>query len=148
MDHFFYPAVFHSADKGGFWISFPDFPECLTQGKNMEDAYEMATEALGLCIDEKLKNNVEMPQASVPTDLVLEKGDFTCVIEFDMLRYRKTHNSKAVKKTLSIPEWLNEAAVMQNINFSQVLQEALIDILNKSNTGADNNTVSAGIKSK
>ena len=48
------------------------------------------------------------------------------MIEFDLLSYQKKHNSRAVKKTLTIPEWLNEAAVSMNINFSQVLQDALI----------------------
>lgn len=43
----FYPALFHQAEEGGFWVSFPDFPECLTDGDNMGDAYEMAFDALG-----------------------------------------------------------------------------------------------------
>ena len=47
MDKLFYPAVFHTAEEGGFWITFPDFPECLTQGGNMQEAYEMAVDALG-----------------------------------------------------------------------------------------------------
>ena len=56
----------------------------------------------------------------------LNSNEFVVVIEFNMLEYRKKHNSKAVKKTLTIPQWLNEAAIERNINFSQVLQEALI----------------------
>ncbi len=52
---------------------------------------------------------------------------FIVVIEFDMMEYRKKHCSRAVKKTLSIPEWLNEAAIRAGVNFSQVLQEALIE---------------------
>ena len=52
------------------------------------------------------------------------------IVEFDMAEYRRRHSSKAVKKTLTIPEWLNEAAVRENINFSQVLQEALMKKLN------------------
>lgn len=126
MNHYFYPAIFHNDEKGGFWISFPDFPECLTQGETIEEAYKMATEAMGLCIDERLINKEELPKASTPVDYLVEEGDFSCLIEFDLLQYRRTHNSRAVKKTLTIPEWLNEAATAQNINFSQVLQEALM----------------------
>lgn len=126
MSHYFYPAIFHSDENGGYWISFPDFPECMTQGENLEDAYRMASEAIGLCIDERLRNKEQLPKASVPTDYLVEQGDFSCLIEFDLMQYRRTHNTKAVKKTLSIPEWLNEAAMAQNINFSQILQEALI----------------------
>ena len=54
MKQYFYPAVFHTAEEGGFWVSFPDFPECLTQGDSMEEAYEMANEALGLTITDRL----------------------------------------------------------------------------------------------
>ena len=42
MSKLFYPALFHKAEEGGFWISFPDIPECLTQGDDMAQAYEMA----------------------------------------------------------------------------------------------------------
>ena len=98
----------------------------MTQGNTVEEAYKMAVEAIGLCIDERLKNEEKLPNASAPADILVEEGDFSCLIEFDLLHYRRTHNSKSVKKTLTIPEWLNEAAVAQNINFSQVLQEALL----------------------
>jgi len=129
MNHYFYPAIFHPEETGGYWISFPDFPECMTQGDTIEEAYRMATEAIGLCIDERLQKKEELPMVSSPVDYVVESGDFTCVIEFDLLKYRRTHNSRAVKKTLTIPEWLNEAATTANINFSQVLQDALMQKL-------------------
>lgn len=126
MNLFFYPAIFHTDKKGGYWISFPDFPECLTQGDSVEEAYKMAVEAIGLCIDERLKKSEDLPVASSMAAFQIETGDFSCLIEFDLERYRRKHNNRAVKKTLSIPEWLNEAAVARNINFSQVLQDALI----------------------
>ena len=126
MNRYFYPAVFHTEEGGSYWISFPDFPECLTQGETIEDAYNMASEALGLCIDERLKNNEELPKVSSPVDYTVTGDDFSCLIEFDLERYRRTHNTKSVKKTLSIPAWLNEAAIKQNVNFSQVLQDALM----------------------
>ena len=126
MHHYFYPAIFHNDENGGYWISFPDFPECMTQGETMEEAYEMAVEAMGLCIDDRLKNEESLPEVSAPVDYILQEGDFSCLIEFDLVQYRKKHNTKSVKKTLSIPEWLNEAAMEHDINFSQVLQEALM----------------------
>lgn len=126
MHHYFYPAIFHNDEKGGYWISFPDFPECMTQGETMEEAYEMAVEAMGLCIDDRLKNEESLPEVSAPVDYILQEGDFSCLIEFDLVQYRKKHNTKSVKKTLSIPEWLNEAAMEHDVNFSQVLQEALM----------------------
>lgn len=124
MNKLFYPAIFHREGEG-FWVTFPDFPECFTEGDNMELAYEMAVEALGLAITSRKMENQEIPIASQPDAIDIEEG-ILVVVEFDMLEYCKKHNSRAVKKTLSIPEWLNEEAIAMGVNFSQVLQEALM----------------------
>ena len=126
MKKLFYPAIFHKAEEGGFWITFPDIPECMTQGDDMQQAYEMAVDALGLAITSREAEKMELPAPSVPYSLTVGTDEFCVVIEFDMLAYKKRTNSKAVKKTLSIPEWLNEEATALGINFSQVLQEALM----------------------
>ncbi len=126
MKKLFYPALFHKAEEGGFWISFPDIPECLTQGDDITQAYEMAVDALGLALTCREKEQQPFPNASDPTGITPEANSFLVVIEFDMLAYKKRTNSRAVKKTLSIPEWLNEAAMAMGLNFSQVLQEALL----------------------
>ena len=129
MEKLFYPALFHKSEEGGFWMSFPDFPECFTEGDDMKQAYEMTVEALGLALVNRKEEKEEIPD---PSDLdKIQNEDGTIVIvEFDMLEYQRKHNSKAVKKTLSIPEWLNEEAVSMGVNFSQVLQEALMSKLN------------------
>ena len=57
MEKLFYPAIFHEAEEGGFWVSFPDLPECLTEGDDMQQAYEMAVDALGLLQAGKQKAN-------------------------------------------------------------------------------------------
>ena len=126
MKKLFYPALFHKAEESGFWISFPDIPECLTQGDDITQAYEMAVDALGLALTCREKEQQSFPNASDPTAITPEANSFLVVIEFDMLAYKKRTNSRAVKKTLSIPEWLNEAAMAMGLNFSQVLQEALL----------------------
>lgn len=127
MKQYFYPAIFHTAEEGGFWVSFPDLPECLTEGDTMEEAYEMSVEALGLSITDRLNNHETLPMPSVPGQILLEDPDsHLVIIQFDLEAYQKKHNSRAVKKTLSIPEWLNEEAMAMGINFSQVLQEALL----------------------
>lgn len=131
MNKLFYPAVFHKADEGGFWITFPDLPECMTQGDDMDEAYQMAVDALGICLSCMEKDHVPFPVASTPDSIDLESDSFLVVIEFDMLAYKKRTSSAAVKKTLSIPEWLNEEALALNINFSQVLQDALMELVQK-----------------
>lgn len=104
MNKLFYPAVFHKAEEGGFWISFPDLPECLTQGEDMTQAYEMAVAALGLALTSRQEEKQPIPAASDPSTLTLEPDSFLMVVEFDMLAYKKRTNSRAVKKILSISE--------------------------------------------
>ncbi|MEY8376380.1 type II toxin-antitoxin system HicB family antitoxin [Lachnospiraceae bacterium 56-18] len=125
----FYPAIFHKAEEGGFWISFPDLPECLTEGNDMTQAYEMAVNALGLALTSREIENEPIPEPSAPSDIIVEKDSFLVVVEFDILAYKKRTSPRAVKKTLSIPEWLNEEATAIGVNFSQVLQEALMQKL-------------------
>ncbi len=125
----FYPAIFHTAEEGGFWVSFPDIPEAITEGDNMQEAYEMAVDCLGLSLTVRQDEKENFPPASSPETIHVNEGEFLVVIEFDLAAYRKKVNSKAVKKTLSIPGWLNEEATAKGINFSQVLQEALYNKL-------------------
>lgn len=126
MKKLFYPAVFHKAEEGGYWITFPDIPECMTQGETMEEAYRMAFDALGLALTDRQADGETLPLSSAPEQISLESDSFLVVVEFDFADYRRKHSTRSVKKTLSIPEWLNEAATAAGLNFSQVLQEALI----------------------
>ena len=121
----YYPAIFTPEDDGRYSVSFPDFPGCNTFGDNLENAYDMAFDALGIMLTYLEEEHMPIPQASDPSSFEMEKGQFTAIIKFNLIEYKKRVSNKAVKKTLSIPEWLNEAALEANINFSNVLQEAL-----------------------
>ena len=79
MKKLFYPALFHKADEGGFWISFPDIPECLTQGDDMAQAYEMAVDALGLALTCREKEQQPLPTPSDPTAITPEANSFLVV---------------------------------------------------------------------
>lgn len=127
MDKLFYPAIFHTEDNG-FWVSFPDIPECLTEGDDINSAYSMAVDALGLALTSRIKEGEPLPSPSNPSSITADDGSVV-IIAFDMIAYSKKENAKSVKKTLTIPEWLNDGAIAMNINFSQVLQEALIEKL-------------------
>jgi len=96
----------------------------------MQDAYEMAWDALGLAVVSRIENRESLPPATEPYATTAVSDTFCIIVPFDLIAYQKKHNSKAIKKTLSIPEWLNEAATDMNVNFSQVLQDALIQKLN------------------
>jgi predicted RNase H-like HicB family nuclease len=121
---YFYPSLFHKAEEGGYWVSFPDLPECFTQGDNIDEAYRMSVDALGLALEDRIKAN-DVPAPSPVENIAVEENAYVVIIEFDLLEYKKRTASKAVKKTLSIPCWLNEAATERGINFSAVLQDAL-----------------------
>ena len=83
-------------------------------------------------LGDSLNRKEEKEEIPVPAEidkLDLEDGTLV-IVEFDMLEYQKRHNSRAVKKTLSIPAWLNEEATAMGVNFSQVLREALMSKVN------------------
>lgn len=127
MEKLYYPAIFEEEGKNGFSVFFPDVKGCNTCGKNMDDAYEMAEDALGLmlsCFEDEKK---QIPVPSNPEQIKTKPGQKVVLIAFDLQDYRKRKNGKAVKKTLSIPQWLDEEAKQRGINFSQVLQDALKD---------------------
>lgn len=123
-----YPAVF-TEEQDGYSVVFPDFDGCFSEGDTIEEAYEMAIDALGLYLEDSAKT-FEYPQASNPKNIRTEENEFIVMIEFDMVEYMKKHNNRAVKKTLTIPEWLNDMAIRENVNFSNILQNALIEQLN------------------
>ena len=120
MKKIFYPAIFHP-EEVGYSVSVPDIEGCYTQGDTMDEALEMVQDAIGLM----LEDYKELPAASVPTRLRTEANDFVVVVPFDQLAYKRRNDTRAVKKTLSLPSWLNEAAESAHINFSSVLQAAL-----------------------
>lgn len=119
-----YPALF-SKESCGYSVSFPDVEGCVTSGETLEEAIEMAQDALCLMLYDREERKEPIPNASDISKLTCESGDFWTLIECDTLEYRKYFNNKAVKKTLSIPAWLNTMAEREDINFSAVLQRAL-----------------------
>ena len=126
MARYAYPAIFTPEIDGGFSINFPDLEGCFTCGDDMADGLIMAADVLALVLYGYEKDGREIPSPSNEADIPLQKGDFINFIACDTLEYRKMYNNKAVKKTLTIPEWLNESATAMNLNFSQVLHEALL----------------------
>lgn len=118
---FVYPAIFHK-DEREYWVEFPDLEGCYSFGGSVNEAMESAQEALFGYIVTILEQNRKLAAASDIQKLQAEDG-FLSLVSCDINQYKDT---KAVKKTLTIPSWLNERAMAMGINFSQVLQEALL----------------------
>ncbi len=124
---YFYPAIFEPEDEG-YSVYVPDIPGCMTQGDSLDEALEMAQEAIGLMLEDK--DEQDYPKPSSPTETATEGKQFVMMVPFDKMAYDRKYKSKAVKKTLSIPAWLNDLALKRNINFSNLLQNALMRELN------------------
>ena len=126
MSKYAYPAIFTPEYEGGFSIRFPDLEDCYTCGDDIVDGLIMAEDVLALVLYGYEKDGRDIPLPSKETDIPLKNGEFVNYVACDTLEYRKIYSNKAVKKTLTIPEWLNEAATAMGLNFSQILQEALM----------------------
>lgn len=130
-----YPACFFK-DESGYSVVFPDLNYLATCGKTETDAMGMAVDCLAGYLYLLQNEGNKIPKASPIKDVSLKKvakeldadtaNSFVSMVSVDVAEYAKTHFEKSVRKTLSIPAWLNTAAIEKNINFSQTLQEALL----------------------
>jgi len=124
-----YTAVFTPEKNGFYSVCFPDLQGCYTSGDDMSDAIYMAQDVLNLTLYDLEQDNKPIPQASKPQDIKTTGEQFSSVIAVDTDTYRRFYENKSVKKTLTIPMWLNERAEQANVNFSGVLQSALKELL-------------------
>lgn len=118
---FVYPAVFHQEDNA-YWVEFPDLPGCQSFGDTLPETMAEAQEALAAYVLTLLEQGKPLAQPSDIGVITPEDG-FTSLVACTIDQYKET---RAVKKTLTIPSWLNDRATAMGVNFSQVLQEALI----------------------
>lgn len=125
---FCYPVILQK-DGEGYVVWAPDLAGCNSYGETITDALEQVKEAIGICLEMLTEKQQDIPEPTAPEAQVLEAGQFVAIVEFDWLEYQKKYCSKAVKKTLTIPMYLNDMAVREHINFSAVLQEALLQRL-------------------
>ena len=131
MKKYVYPAVFTEEDNGMYSVNFKDLESCYTCGDDIDDAILNAQDVLSMVLCRYEKNGIAIPKPSDIANIEIDNKSFVSYVVGDTDTYRRMHNNKAIKKTLTIPEWMNEVAIAQNINFSQVLQDALMEIIEK-----------------
>lgn len=125
--NYIYPAVFYPEDDGRYSVIFPDLNDLSTYGDNLADAFAMAEEACGQYLFTSLRDGEKLPIPSSITDV--EKDDPSALVNMvfvNLDEVARSYDDKAVKKTLSIPAWLNTACENIGINYSKVLKDALI----------------------
>ncbi len=126
-DKYVYPAVLTYEEGYDIAVTFPDLPGCATSGTDEADAIKMAREALGghlWCME---NDNDEIPAASSVRSLEIEENEVIILVEVYMPSIRLAHESRAVTRTVTLPAWMNAKAAEAGINFSQALQQTLIN---------------------
>ena len=125
-----YPAVF-TKEETGYSVIFPDLEGCATCGDTLPEAMEMAADALCLMLYDHEEDGEEIPSPSDIRSIQAQDGDsIISMVCCDTIEYRKLYDNRAVKKTLTIPNWLNTIAERAGVNFSVTLQNALKQQLN------------------
>lgn len=128
-DTYLYPAVFSYEDGYEIAVTFPDLPGCVTCGKDEGEALSAAKEALGghlYCMEH---DGDALPAATPLKDVRCNDSEKAVLVDVYMPVVRMAKNNKSVNRTVTIPAWLNAAAVEKGVNFSQTLQAAIIDQL-------------------
>ncbi len=120
-----YPAVLKPLPNGEYAVKIPDLPGCVTCGKDLPDTLDMAQDAISMWICDAEDCKEVIPPASNISSTSHDEGEFTTLIAVDTIQYRNLNDNRAIKKTLTIPNWLNTKAEKAGINFSQTLQKSL-----------------------
>lgn len=121
-----YPAIFTQFEgEDGYAVEFPDLPGCVTEGQDLGDAIYMAVDAASGWVLTELEDGKEAPKASPISGVTAPEGSFVSLVALDMDAYAKQYGNKAVKKTLTIPAWMDTYAEKHNISCSEILQEAI-----------------------
>lgn len=124
-----YPAILRPCEeKEGYTVIVPDLPGCVTEGATLADAILMAEDAAAGWILDELEDGNLAPAPSAPEALAPSGGGFVNLLVLDIDAYAEKYGSKAVRKNVTIPAWLNTFGEQKNINFSQVLQDGLTEL--------------------
>jgi predicted RNase H-like HicB family nuclease len=123
-----FTSIFQYAEDG-INITFPDIPSAISYAQSTEEAIKNAEEVLGLILYDMESDKKEIPKATPFENIKTKEDEKAIIIRVWMPLVRNELDEQAVKKTLTIPQWLNKLAEAENVNFSKLLQSALKDYL-------------------
>lgn len=124
VERYFYPAVFTYESGQEIAVDFPDL-KCATSGINDDDALLSARELLGCVLYGMEEDNETIPSPTPLSEVEVQSNERVILVDVYMPSVRQAHINRSVNRTVTLPAWLNAAALEKNINFSQVLQDAL-----------------------
>jgi len=127
-ERYFFPAVFSYEDGQEISVFFPDL-DVATSGVNDDDALLSARELLGCVLYGLEEDGEEIPAPTSLADVQVEANERSVLIDVYMPSIRMARVNRSVNRTVTLPAWLNAAALERNVNFSQVLQDALKELL-------------------
>ena len=114
-----YPAVFRANDDGTYTITYPDLPGCVSEGKNLANAMYMAQSALTQWAEYHADKKLDLPAASNAKNIGTDDREFVNLIRAEV------KDGRAVKRTVSIPKWMDDRVSESGLSLSRVLQDAL-----------------------
>ena len=123
-ERYFYPAVFTYEPGQEIAVEFPDL-KCATSGTDDHDAFLSARELLGCVLSGLEEDGEEIPSPTPLADVATQQNERAVLIDVYMPPIRQAHDNRLVNRTVTLPAWLDAAALEKNINFSQALQDAL-----------------------
>ena len=122
--NYVYPVVF-TPDDGGYCVYAPDLPGCITQARDYADGIENIRDGIGGILYILERDGRPIPAPSVPADVEHNDGDTITLVDVDVEAYRRRVATAAVRRTISIPQWMDEMASRSGVSLSQITQDGL-----------------------
>ena len=119
MAEYVYPALFHKNDDNSYTITYPDLPGCISEGKSLENALYMAESALTQWMEYLSDSKQPIPDSTPMQEVAVESVEFVNLIRTDV------KDNRAVRRTVSIPKWMDDKVSDAGLSLSRVLQDAL-----------------------
>ncbi len=122
-----YPAIFTPCQElSGYMVEVPDLPGCITEGRSLAEAIEMGIDAASGWILDQMEDGNTYPAARDYHEVIAPDGSFVNLLVLDIDSYAEKYGTKAVRKNITLPAWLNTYGEKNNLNFSKILQDALL----------------------
>lgn len=123
-NRYIFPSIIKVVEDS-YEVSFPDIDNCFTFGDSLEDVLDSARDVLELCLYDMEQDNIPIPEPSGIKDIKLDENESIAWINVWMVPVRDKMENRSIKKTVTIPKWINDIGIENNLNFSQILQAAI-----------------------